>query len=101
MKMLSNIFYYLQGNIRYFLFRFARKLLPKYIQEQFHYRMNSIKKECFFSGSCRNCGCSIPQLQMADKKCSVGCYPEMKTQSDWEEYKLKNNIGCSIIQNSI
>lgn len=52
----------------------------------------TMKIECYQSGSCVECGCDTPDLQMADKSCRGKCYPEMMTKKEWKKYKLKNNI---------
>lgn len=57
---LSNIFYYIQGNINWFFFR-------KYIKRY----NNRVKKciECATIGSCIYCGCDFDSMAVSTKKC--------------------------------
>lgn len=94
MKKIKQIWYYLQGNMRCFLYYSKSKinvdlkwLLSDSIQEQFEYRLRSIRKQCYEDGQCEVCECSIPQLLFADKACEGGCYPEFLSREEWEELK--------------
>lgn len=88
---MKKVIAYLQGNIRLSLYfsdiKFFRKLLPLHIVEQFEYRLKSIPDECYNSGQCRSCSCSVPALQMANKSCDEKCYPKMMSKSNWEKFK--------------
>ncbi len=81
------IFYYIQGNIRLFLYYSCggklKFLLPLHIQEQFEYRMNSINRKCYIEGQCEICKCSVPGLQMANKSCDRPCYPPFVSKKIW------------------
>ncbi len=93
MKILKNIFYYMQGNLRYKLFysKFAF-LIPKYIREQIEFRINSMDKKCFDDGACKICGCSTTALQMANKACPKPCYPKMQIRKVWNQMKSNPSV---------
>ena len=75
---------YIQGNIRYELFYSKFKwLLPKHIEEQIMYRINSMDIDCYNEGSCKMCGCKTTALQMANKACDKPCYPFMLSKKSW------------------
>lgn len=85
MKKLFNIFYYLQGWLRYHLYysRYFSWLIPLHIHQQIDARINSMDKECYMSGSCKLCGCATTALQMANKACDKPCYPAMIKKEKW------------------
>jgi hypothetical protein len=104
---LKNIYYYLQGNIRYKIF-YAKKgfwscfKLKKHIAKQIASRINSMDRECWATGQCKICECQTTQLQMCNKACDKPCYPAMLSKYEWEvliktgvtldgEWALKNN----------
>lgn len=88
---MKKVFYYLQGNIRTFLYYTwggkLKFLLPLHICEQYEYRMNSIDRKCFMEGQCKICKCSVPELQMSDKPCEKPCYPLFMSKKTWEQAK--------------
>lgn len=84
---MKNIFYYLQGNIRYFLLKNFPFLVRKHIREQVEYRMSVMDEQCREMGSCKYCGCDVPQMQMSDKQCKKPCYPKMMGKKKWESVK--------------
>jgi hypothetical protein len=51
-----------------------------------------MNQTCLKQGSCVICGCSTPQLQMADAACEGNCYPEMMSKENWDNYKLENDL---------
>jgi hypothetical protein len=91
---LGNIKAYIQGNLRYRLFysKWLSWLLPLHIFEQISYRLFVMNKECYNNGECVKCGCSTPQLQMANKACHGKCYPIMMNRTDWFIYKREYNV---------
>ena len=88
---LKNMFYYMQGNLRYKLFysKFAF-LIRKHIKEQIEVRIKSMDPICYGNGECKICGCQTTHLQMCNKACDKPCYPAMLSRKDWESLK---NIG--------
>lgn len=96
---LKNIYAYSQGNLRYRLYynKLLRYLIPDHIREQIHFRISTIMDtECYERGSCVHCGCQVPHLQMADKACEGGCYPDMMSAKEWENSKyntINNELG--------
>lgn len=90
---LKNMFYYMQGNLRYKLFysKFAF-LLNKHIREQIEVRIKSMDKQCYMDGQCKICGCETTALQMANKACDKPCYPSMLSRNKWGSLKK----GCFV-----
>jgi len=87
---INDIFAYIIGNYRHWCYENGYKfLLRKHIIEQYEFRLTKMNKECYSSGSCIECGCDTPALQMANKACKGGCYFEMFGKKRWEEFKLK------------
>lgn len=88
---LRNIWYYLQGNIRYRLY-YSKQLyginlkwlLPNWLIEQIEMRVDSMDKQCYNEGSCKICGCKTTELQFCDKPCDKPCYPSMLSRKKWE-----------------
>ena len=81
---IKDMYAYIQGNIRYELFYSKFKwLLPKHIEEQIIYRINSMDIDCYNEGSCKMCGCKTTALQMANKACDKPCYPFMLSKKSW------------------
>lgn len=94
-KFLMNVWFYLQGNLRYKLFysNFA-KLIPWYIHQQIVYRINSMDQKCFDDGQCKMCGCATTALQMSNKACPKPCYPSMLSKKVWK--KIVDNPNMCI-----
>lgn len=81
---IKDIFYYIQGNIRYKLFySIFVGLIRNHILEQIYYRINSMDIKCFADGQCKMCGCKTIALQMCDKACDKPCYPPMMNKWRW------------------
>ena len=59
--------------------------IRKHIREQYEWRVRVMDEECYSMGSCKNCGCIVPQLQMADKACGGNCYPPMLSKKEWKD----------------
>ena len=90
---IKNIFWYLQGNTRYKVLNnpILKYLVAGYIRRQIAVRKKSVDEVCNILGSCKECGCSIPQLQYADVECHGWCYPPMLKKND---FLLLENGGC-------
>ena len=84
-----NVIAYAQGNVRYRLYYhpLLRHLIPSHIREQIEFRINSMNQECYNTGSCVKCGCSVPALQMANKPCEGCCYPKLVNRVTWKFFK--------------
>lgn len=97
---LKDVYYYIQGNIRYFFFYyngknrfmnfFKKLILPNHIREQIIQRLKTMNIECYSSGQCIKCGCATTQLQMCNKSCEGNCYPPMITNLKDYISKCKN-----------
>ena len=90
---LKNIFYFIQGHIRYELYysKFVW-LIRNHIREQIEARINSMNKECYNQGSCIKCGCKTTHLQMSNKACKGLCYPSMMNKRKWNLLKNKKIV---------
>lgn len=78
-----DVWYYVQGNIRYILWYSNFKfLIRKHIRLQIAIRIKSMNRECHISGACIKCGCKTTHLQMCNKACDGDCYPKMLSKKD-------------------
>ena len=84
-----NVIAYMQGNVRYKLYYhpLLRYLIPSHIREQIEFRINSMNRECYNTGSCVKCGCATTALQMANKPCEGNCYPVLVNRKTWKFFK--------------
>lgn len=91
---LADIVDYFRGNIRYKLYySHMNNLLPKHIKEQIDFRINlMMDKECYNRGSCKMCGCTTTNLQMANKPCEGHCYPQLVDKESWYDFKMNGVI---------
>ncbi len=100
-KQPQDALYYWQGVLRWFVYKRPglRWLLRWHIRQQFEWRKKRAS-DCYYAGECRCCGCTTPQLFMADKACSAGkkiyprcqhltpCYPKMMNRRAWYWYRV-------------
>ena len=86
---IKDIYYFLQGNLRYRLFysNFVFLIRP-HILEQIELRIKSMDKECYNNGQCKLCGCKTTALQMCNKSCEGNCYPTMISKKKWKKFKV-------------
>lgn len=84
---IKDIFYFIQGNIRYKIYYSSklRGLLREHIVEQITYRIRVMRQDCYENGSCVECGCMTTNLQMCSKSCEGQCYPPMMTKDNWNK----------------
>ena len=82
------VYHYLLGNYRYYCINsiILHYLVRTHIKEQYQFRLNKMRKICYINGSCVECGCQTPKLQMADKSCEGKCYPAMMSKKEWINY---------------
>ena len=80
--------------------------LPLHIYEQIIWRRAEVMYKspiCWYTGSCRICGCDILGKTMEDRGCAISehsdlkkdrepCYPPMMKDIEWEAYKERYNI---------
>lgn len=76
------------------------RLIRKHIREQIEYRFKWMDQECFWAGSCKICGCTTTQLQMANKSCDKPCYPPMMSKAEWSMYNQGLTIPLMKIRSS-
>ena len=95
----KNIIPFFQGWYRYKLYYSSgplRFLMRGYIKRQIDTRIESMDRECYNSGACKECGCATTALQMANKSCEGFCYPPMMNKSQWDYAKK----GARIIKDN-
>lgn len=88
----KNIIPFFQGWYRYKIYYSSgplRFLMRSHIRSQIDVRIESMDRECYNSGDCKECGCATTALQMANKSCEGFCYPPMLSKSNWE-YVIKS-----------
>ena len=83
-----DIWYYIQGNVRYKIINSSfRKLIRKHVLEQIELRISNMNRECYNNGECVMCGCATTALQMCNKSCKGLCYPRMMSRKEWLAFK--------------
>jgi len=89
-----SIWYYLQGNYRYWLYysKFKSILIRKHILEQIDFRIKIMNKQCYQNGSCIKCGCMTLQLQMCNKPCKGLEYPPIVDRITWDSFMKDHTI---------
>lgn len=104
---LSNIFYYLQGYLRYYIWYRHKRflfLIPRYVRKQIAFRLLVMDQSCYKQGECKMCGCHTTALQMASKACDKPCYPPMVSAKKWYTFmatgylKHHNNVYIAVYQ---
>lgn len=87
MKRVKDVYYYLQGNVRYYLYYSKLNfLLRSHIKEQINYRIKSMDPKCYDDGTCVLCGCKTTALQMCNKSCDKPCYPYILSSKKWKHF---------------
>lgn len=87
---IKDVWHYFVGNYRYKVFYsgvLSCWLLRSHIKQQIIFRFDYVPIECWESGSCKECGCQVPHLQMAHKSCDADCYPELMNKEAWHDFK--------------
>ena len=99
-----NVWYYIQGTVRMWLYNNYPILLRPHIIDQFEWRKKRALK-CSKNKSCLACGCKTDDLFFADKACSLSkidsdekriflaqrktvCYPKMLGRKEWFNKKI-------------
>jgi len=92
-------FAWVQGNFRFFVIDklpefISLILIRRYVIREVLYRSHSKAAECVVNGSCKVCGCSMPEKLFADEGCKNNCYKPMKTNWIWTliRYLLRIDI---------
>lgn len=90
----KDIWYYVQGNVRSYMYYTnwwvlpLHIFIPAHILEQMVVRLNTIEgNECYEKGSCKHCGCKVPPLTFCNKSCEGNCYPTMMGAYQWFHFK--------------
>lgn len=95
----KNMWYYVQGTVRMWLYKNYPIFLRVHILQQFEWRKKRALS-CSKNGSCLACGCKTDDLFFADKACALSkieseekriilanrksvCYPKMLSKTKW------------------
>lgn len=91
----EDVWYYIQGNVRSYMyytnwwFLPLHIFIPAHVLQQMVVRLNTIEgSKCYEKGSCKHCGCKVPPLTFCNKACEGNCYPKMINKKDWLSFKL-------------
>jgi hypothetical protein len=71
---------------------FLKDLQADHIKEQIAYRMLLCKDDCALTGQCVICNCDYPGRIYTTKSCNKERFPDLVSNTDWEEFKKTNNI---------
>ena len=85
---LSNIYNFIEGNIRLF----TKSIQPDHIKQQIAYRMLLCSKDCAITKQCIKCGCDYPGRVYTTESCNTDRFPDFMSRIDWEEFKKDKNI---------
>ena len=80
------VWYYFQGMSRSYLLHNYPKYVRKHIQEQYRFRLQTMRPKCLIEHQCEECGCKVPELQMASKSCDGNCYPPFMSKEKWTTF---------------
>lgn len=77
------------SNILYSIFKSKYKvIIPKFIREQYEFRINYIDRICYYKKECRFDNKSkIPNSQLLCGTCKGNCYPKLVNKKEWEKFK--------------
>lgn len=97
---LSNIRSFFQGHARAYLDKIS--LLPLYTREQVFYRIYTCRESCVPYKKCEICKCnalkkSYSTKSYSTKSCNLSKFPNLMSETDWEQYKVNNNIDDEVI----
>lgn len=83
---------YICGHIIYYIYysRF-KNIIPKFILEQYDFRIAYMNRICYYKGSCKSCGCKTTALQMIYRSCKSHCYPNLQSPKEWRRFKSYNS----------
>lgn len=96
MKNKIDIWYYMQGNYRYFLYyRLNKFFIRRHILEQIAWRVHWMDKRCYDRGACIKCGCATTALQMCNKQCDRPCYPPMLSKKIWKQFISSGRLNVN------
>jgi hypothetical protein len=97
LKLMTNAWYYISGNVRsYLYYNNLFFLLSENTIFQFLFRLQVMDKKCYDTGQCY-CSCSVPEMQFSNKRCEKDCYPPFMSHNNF----VKFQSGESIIINNI
>ena len=93
---LNNVLSFIEGNAKYYADKFLSS--PKYLQEQYHYRLHKCANDCVPNNSCIVCSCPPIKKAWVQTSCNHGKrFPDLMDKPSWEEYKKTNNIDINKI----
>jgi hypothetical protein len=96
---LTNVQSFIEGNLKYYKDKFLSS--PKYLQEQYHYRLYKCKDSCIPQEKCEVCKCPPLKKAWVTKSCNNGTkFPDLMDSDNWDEYKEDNDIDIENIIDS-
>ncbi len=96
----TNIKNFIEGTTKHFIEDIGFYSLPTHEKQQMIYRSITCK-DCTLNGSCLVCHCNTPEVYYSGKACSGGHYPALMNKSDWEVFKLTNNITDEMLEKTV
>jgi hypothetical protein len=93
---LNNVSNFLEGNFKYYKYQLSSS--PKYLLEQYHYRLEICKDSCIPNESCEACTCPPLKKAWVTKSCNDGKkFPDLMDATSWENFKQEHNINIDKI----
>lgn len=93
---LNNVLSFIEGNVKYYRDKFLSS--PKYLQEQYHYRLEVCKNDCVPNDACVYCTCPPIRKAWVQTSCNNGeRFPNLMDKPSWEAYKQQHNIDINKI----
>ena len=92
---LSSIRSFFEGHARSYLDKIS--LLPLYTKEQVFYRIYVCRETCVPYKKCERCKCPALKKSYSTKSCNLDKFPNLMSESDWEQYKIENNIDEKVV----
>ena len=80
----KDVYQYIIGNTRYFLYKLNPKFIRLHIREQVGWRQSACSPVCKYESRC--CGCKAPNVFFAPKGCGNGNYPKLMGKAEWLAY---------------
>jgi hypothetical protein len=94
--MFSKVSDFIEGNLKYY----KQHLMPspKYLLEQYHYRLSLCNTTCIPFDECEYCGCPPMKKAWVSSSCNKGeKFPDLMNAEDWKNYKQQHNIDIEQI----
>lgn len=87
---IKDVYNFIEGNSR--MFADSLGYQPEHVKEQVAYRLLICKDDCVIVGSCKHCGCPLPNRAYSTESCDIERFPDLMKRKDWIKYKEENGI---------